>query len=237
MGSGRIWTQMASGANAVRRRTPPTTLVVALVPLAVAVNFVANLAASTLALPIYLDTVGTFLAAVLLGPWWGALVGVLTNGVGAWQNGVSNVLFAPVNVAAALVWGYGIRSLGLGRNVVSFFGLAVIVGIVTGALSTPIVIFLGYATGHPSDLLTAGLLGAGLPLGVAVLGSSVLSSVADKVVSAYAGLGLTAALPVPVASRALLPDQPGARRLLVAVVGILAGIAMAFLVALPAPTA
>ena len=51
---------------------PPTTLVVTLVPLAVAVNFVANYAVAALGLPIYLDTIGTFLASVLLGPWWGA---------------------------------------------------------------------------------------------------------------------------------------------------------------------
>lgn len=224
---------MASGANAARGSRPSTTLVVALVPLAVAINFIANLAAATLALPIFLDTVGTFLAAVLLGPWWGALVGLLTNGIGVLQNGASNALFAPVNIAAALLWGYGIRTFGLGRGVVPFFGLAVLVGIVTGALATPIVIVLGYATGHPSDLLTAGLLGAGLPLGLAVLASSVMASVADKVVSAYAGLALTAALPAAIAARSVLPEQPGTRRLIVAVVGILAGIAMAFLVAIP----
>ncbi|MDP2349568.1 MAG: ECF transporter S component, partial [Chloroflexota bacterium] len=155
-----------------------------LVPLAVGVNFVANSAAGMLRLPIYLDTIGTVLAAVLLGPWWGALAGALTNVVGIVPSGVSNLLFAPVNVAAALLWGYGIRSLGLGRNAVLFFMVAVIVGVVTGILATPIVLFLyGGATGHPSDLITAALASFGLER--ATLTSSVLSSIADKVVSAY----------------------------------------------------
>jgi energy-coupling factor transport system substrate-specific component len=226
---------MAPSGTAIRHGAPPTTLIVALVPLAVAINFVANWVAATLGLPIYLDTVGTFLAAVLLGPWWGALAGVLTNGVGVLVNGASNALFAPVNVVAALIWGYGIRSFGMGRNAVSFFALAVIVGVATGALATPIVIFLGYATGHPSDLITAGILGFGVSLELAVLVSSVLSSVADKVVSGYVGLALTAALPAAVVAGVVLPEQPGARRLAVALAGILVGVAMALLVALPKP--
>ena len=212
-----------------RPGAPPTTLVIALIPLAVAVNFVANWVAGLLRLPIYLDTIGTFLAAVLLGPWWGALAGVLTNALGIAPNGVSNLLFAPVSVAAALVWGYGIRSLGLGRSGVAFFLLAVVVGIVTGVLATPIVLFLfGGATGHPSDLITAALASIGLEKATMI--SSVLSSVPDKVISSYIGLAITAALPVAVAARAVLPEQPGTRRLTVALAGILVGIALAVVV-------
>lgn len=213
---------MAFRSNEARTGDLPTTLAMALVPLAVAVNFVANSAAGMLRLPIYLDTIGTVLAAVLLGPWWGALAGVLTNVVGVVPSGVSNLLFAPVNVAAALLWGYGIRSLGLGRNAILFFMVAVLVGVVTGVLATPIVLFLyGGATGHPSDLITAALSSFGLER--ATLTSSVLSSIADKVVSAYIGLALIGALPATVAARAVLPEQPGTRRLTVALTGILVG--------------
>jgi energy-coupling factor transport system substrate-specific component len=226
---------MAVGTNVTRGGGPPTTLVIALVPLAVAINFVANWAAGLTRLPIYLDTIGTFLAAVLLGPWWGALAGLLTNMVGVVPNGVSNLLFAPVNMAAALLWGYGIRSLGLGRNAVLFFALAAIVGVVTGVLATPIVLFLyGGATGHPSDLITAALASFGLER--ATLVSSVASSVPDKIISAYVGLALTGALPAAVAARAVLPEQPGTRRLVVALAGILVGVGLAIaVVALQAP--
>jgi energy-coupling factor transport system substrate-specific component len=226
----------ASPAAAARPGPPPTTLVVALVPLAVAVNFVANSVVAVLGLPIYLDTIGTFLASVLLGPWWGALAGVLTNVVGAVPNGVSNLLFAPVNVAAALLWGYGIRRFGLGRNAVPFFGLAAVVGVVTGVLATPIVLFLfGGSTGHPSDLITAALASFGIER--AALVSSVASSVPDKVIASYAGLAITAALPAAVAARAVLPEAPGTRRLAVAIAGMLVGVALAAVVVLAQPPA
>src|SRR3954466_14261198 len=139
---------------AARPGPPPTALVVTLIPLAVAVNFVGNLAIAPLGLPIYLDTIGTFLAAVLLGPWWGALAGVLTNVLGAFPNGVTNVLFAPVNVVAALAWGYGGRRPGRGTPPVPFFALAIVVGLATAAAATPIVLLLGGSTGHPSDVVT-----------------------------------------------------------------------------------
>ncbi len=227
---------MTARTDGARPGAPPTTLVVALIPLAVAVNFLANWLAGLLRLPIYLDTIGTFLAAVLLGPWWGALAGVLTNVLGIVPNGVSNLLFAPVSMVAALMWGYGVRSFGLGRSSVAFFLLAVAVGVVTGVLATPIVLFLfGGATGHPSDLITAALATFGLER--AVLTSSILSSIPDKVISAYAGLAITAALPVAVAARAVLPSQPGTRRLVVALVGILAGVAIAIGVVLTQPPA
>jgi energy-coupling factor transport system substrate-specific component len=227
---------MAAWTDTTRGDRPPTTLVIALVPLAVAINFVANWAASLVRLPIYLDTIGTFLAAVLLGPWWGVLTGLLTNVVGVVPNGVSNLLFAPVNMAAALLWGYGIRSLGLGRSDVLFFLLAVAVGVVTGVLATPIVLYLyGGATGHPSDLITAAFASFGLER--ATLVSSVLSSVPDKIISAYVGLALTAALPASVAARAVLPEQPGTRRLVAAVVGILVGVALSLAVVVLQPPA
>ena len=221
-------------ADAAGRGAPATSLVIALVPLAVAINFAASWMAGILRLPIYLDTIGTFLAAVLLGPWWGALAGVLTNAVGVTVNGPSNLLFAPVNIAAALIWGYGIRSLGLGRNNVTFFLLAAFVGVVTGVLATPIVLFVyGGATGHPSDLITAALSSFGLDR--ATLVSSVMSSIPDKVISAYVGLAMTAALPAAVAARAVLPEQIGNRRLVAALVGILVGVGLAIAVFLIQP--
>ncbi len=227
---------MTASSGGVRSGAPPTMLVIALIPLAVAVNFIANWVAGLLRLPIYLDTIGTFLAAVLLGPWWGALAGVLTNVLGIVPNGVSNLLFAPVSVVAALLWGYGIRSFGLGRSSIAFFLLAVAVGVVTGALATPIVLFLfGGATGHPSDLITAALASFGLER--ATLISSVLSSIPDKVISAYAGLAITAALPVVVTARAVLPEQPGTRRLGLAIGGVLVGVGLAIAVALTQPPA
>ena len=39
------------------------------IPIAIAINYVGSTLAGTLHLPIYLDTIGTFLIALIAGPW------------------------------------------------------------------------------------------------------------------------------------------------------------------------
>ncbi|MEZ5189909.1 MAG: hypothetical protein R2717_02785 [Schumannella sp.] len=48
----------------------PTTLIVTLVPVCVALNIVGGYIASALRLPVYLDMIGTAISAIVLGPWW-----------------------------------------------------------------------------------------------------------------------------------------------------------------------
>ena len=45
------------------------------VPVGIGINIVGGLLATTFKLPVFLDTIGTILAAAILGPWWGALTG------------------------------------------------------------------------------------------------------------------------------------------------------------------
>ena len=61
----------------------PLTYVVALVPVAAALNIVGGQINTILKLPTFLDMIGTAVVAIVLGPWWGALVGVITNVVSA----------------------------------------------------------------------------------------------------------------------------------------------------------
>ena len=49
------------------------------IPIAIAINYVVSTLAGTLHLPIYLDTIGTFLIALIAGPWVGGLTGALSN--------------------------------------------------------------------------------------------------------------------------------------------------------------
>ena len=94
----------------------PLTLVVALVPAAAALNIVGGYINNALHLPIFLDMIGTCVAAIVLGPWWGSLVGVITNVGGSFFTGPIGIPFALANVAGALVWGYGVRSWGMGST-------------------------------------------------------------------------------------------------------------------------
>lgn len=217
----------------------PLTLVVALVPAAAALNIVGGTINTALKLPTFLDMIGTSVAAIVLGPWWGALVGVITNVGGAFFNGPIGIPFALANVTGALVWGYGVRSWGMGRNHVTYFILNILVALAVSAAAAPIVIFVfGGATGHSSDALTAAFAQAGNNLVTSVFASNVIVSLADKIIAGYVGLAIIAALPSNLTAGLTLPTQAGMKAVLAAVVGIVIGVALVLvytLILAPAP--
>jgi energy-coupling factor transport system substrate-specific component len=147
-------------------------------------------------LPLYLDMVGTVVAAVMLGPWWGAGVGAATNVLGSVISGPASLAFIPVNVVGALVWGYGVRH-GWGRSAARFLVLSMAVGVACTLVAAPIVllVFGGYTFLHAEDTLTRTIVGHVGHLGVAVFASNLITSLADKVISGFVGLAVVESLP------------------------------------------
>jgi ABC-type Co2+ transport system permease subunit len=203
----------------------PLSYVVALVPVAAALNVVGGTINTALGLPTFLDMIGSAVVAILLGPWWGALVGVVSNIGGALILGPVGIPFALVNVAGALVWGYGVRSFGMGASAPRFFLLNVVVALVTSAVAAPIVVFVfGGATGHPSDALTIVFANAGQGLFAAVLASNILVTLADKTISGFVALSIIEALPPELSRDVRLPAPTNMRPILVAVAGVVVGV-------------
>jgi len=75
-------------------------------------NYVGVLLTSNLRSVLFFDMIGTAFTSYLLGPWWGAAVGLLSssfiNFVAYPGNGAEKIIFpwALVNMAGALFWGY-----------------------------------------------------------------------------------------------------------------------------------
>lgn len=77
---------------------------------------------------LFLDMTGTALVAFLLGPWWGAIVALLSNSVVNWllypETGADVIIFpwSLVNITGAVYWGWMARQIGFqkylraGRN-------------------------------------------------------------------------------------------------------------------------
>ena len=72
---------------------------------------------------LFLDMTGTALVAILLGPWWGAIVALLSNSVVNWllypEAGADVVIFpwSLVNMTGALFWGLLARQAGFQKYV------------------------------------------------------------------------------------------------------------------------
>ncbi|MCW5875826.1 MAG: hypothetical protein KIS85_02985 [Anaerolineales bacterium] len=216
---------MASKAK-TRAVRIPLTYVVALVPVAAALNIVGGTIRSALQLPIFLDMIGTAVTAIVLGPWWGALVGAITNIVNSFISGPISLPFAVVNVVGALVWGYGHR-WGWGKTNVGFFLLNILVAFLCSVTAVPIYVFIfGGATGHFSDVMTAAFLAMGQNLIVSVFSSNILVSLADKIISGYVALAIIEALPANLTQNLQLPKAEGLNRIILPVVGVVIGVAV-----------
>jgi len=209
----------------LNRNNLPMTLIVTLIPVSVALNIVGGYIASALRLPVYLDMIGTAISAIVLGPWWGALVGVLTNTGSALISGPVSLPFALVNVVGALLWGYGVRSWKLGRTIPRFFLLNVIVAIACTIVAAPIIVLVfGGATGNAADALTGTFLAVGQNLVGSVFSSNILTSLADKIIGGFVALAIIEALPKSLTANIDIVKATPLKGILLAVAGIVIGV-------------
>src|SRR5215208_1837659 len=132
-----------------------TTRAWVLIPVGVGINFVGGTLVTVLKLPIFLDTIGTILVALLAGPWVAALTGLITNLVLAVSD-PTLIAFAPVNVAIGLIAGFlALRGWFKTYPKIVLSGLIIML---TGAiLSAPIVVlaFAGVQGSPGRSALTA----------------------------------------------------------------------------------
>jgi energy-coupling factor transport system substrate-specific component len=219
---------LAQAATHRRLLHVSATQAVMIVALCAALNVLGGFAAKTLAIPIvYLDTIGTFVAAVVLGPWWGAAAGATYNVVASLTFDPGTWPFAVVSLVVALLWGYGIRSFGLGRSAASFFGLGIVVAVISAIAASPIVLWLyGGATGSASDAITFLFELVGLDQGLSVFVSNLVSNSADKLIAGSVGLALVRALPAVYLADLRLPAQSRFGLLGTAVAGVAIGLVL-----------
>jgi energy-coupling factor transport system substrate-specific component len=164
------------------------TYVAIMIPLGVAINYVGGLLNSALGGPLYLDSIGTAVVAAVMGPWVGAISGLLFNIVSALMGGnMMSALFGICNIGTGLIVGYMTKwgffekwwqVLIVANVLVSFWNAAtgspiasVVYGGVDGSAGTSVSIAALQAIG--ADLVTAGFI-ARMPLNLIDKGIAVL---------------------------------------------------------------
>lgn len=167
---------------AQRVREDFSLLAILLIPIAIAVNFVGGSLALALKLPLFLDSIGTFLVAMLAGPLVGALTGFLSLAVVSATDPTSLPWTVQATIVGAVV-GVLARRGGfdrLWRIIVST--LLVIALSVSLVVLIRLLVFGGFnATG--SAFIAAALVAAGVPMLPAQFASSFVAELPDKVLS------------------------------------------------------
>lgn len=157
-------------------------IAILLIPIGVAINVVVALIVQLLKLPVYLDTIGTALTAMIGGPWIGMATGLITNILKGIYDPFS-FAFIPVQLLIGLVVGllsiYGMMTK-IWKVVVSGLILTLAVTLVSAPIQ---VIAFGGIAGNSSDALVAVLVASGQQLWTAVFSKTIIVEIVDKIIT------------------------------------------------------
>ena len=144
-----------------------------LIVISIAINMIGGQLASMVKLPIFLDSIGTLISAVLLGPVIGMLTGLLTN----------------------LLWGLLTDPIAA-----AFAPVAMVIGLVAGCLAVVAVplrtALFGGVTGSGADLFVAWMHSMGQNLVESVAITVIGANLVDKILTAVIVWLLLRQLPI-----------------------------------------
>ena len=87
-----------------------TVVQVCFIALSAVINIIGGNLALVLRLPIYLDSIGTFLASALLGPVGGVLAGVVSGVISGITTDIYSLYFIPVQIVTGVAAGILFRT-------------------------------------------------------------------------------------------------------------------------------
>lgn len=177
------------------------TAALVLIPAAVGINYIGKLFAGVLKLPLWLDSIGTCLAACLAGPAVGAIAGAANNLIyGLTMDPISTV-YALSQAALGIVVGL-MSYYGRMKNLRGTILTGVLAGLAAVIVSTPLnMMFWGGTTGNLwGDIVYAGALSQGLPAWIASTADEIVVDLPDKIVVLLLVTGLYRGFPKSILS-------------------------------------
>ena len=163
-----------------------TPAVIGLIPAAVGINYVAKAFAEGLKLPVWLGSLGTFLASMLAGPIPGAISGFINNVIYGLTLSPVSTVYALTSIGIGIAVGV-LHAKGGFSSARKIFVSALIIALVSSVISTPLnVIFWGGQTGIAwGDSLFAVLVANHVPVFIASFVDEFVLDILDKVVVSY----------------------------------------------------
>lgn len=147
----------------------------------IALNLVMSKVAATLALPVYLDSVGTILAAAML-PWWvTVLVGAATSILAGFIVHPAFFYYIGTQIVIALIAVAAVR-LGAFNKIYTSILTGIVIAVSAAIVSAPVtVLAFGGVTLGGTTAINAVLLAAGQNIWKSVLGGSLIVESLDKI--------------------------------------------------------
>ncbi|WP_252236630.1 ECF transporter S component [Clostridium sp. CH2] len=165
--------------------------------LCIVINLVGGFIALSFKLPIYIDTIGTLLSAVLLGPINGGIVGGLTSIVNGSTFDPISFYFMPVQIIVGLSTGVCFKNSKF-EGIKS--ALSIILITILGSITASIVaafVFNG-VTSSGSSIFVAVFKNLGISTVTAVFSTQIFTDLLDKVVSFVLVFSVVKAMPIKI---------------------------------------
>lgn len=134
---------------------------ITLIALAVVINIVGSYIALGLHLPIYLDSMGTIMTAILLGPFYGLFPGVLSALVTGMTSDIYALYYMPVGIVLGIVTGFVFQKNKSNKLFVKSFCISVPASLISACITANL---FGGITSSGSTMLVQLL--AKTPLGL-----------------------------------------------------------------------
>ncbi|HFZ7220515.1 TPA: ECF transporter S component [Streptococcus agalactiae] len=154
---------------------------ISFISIAIAINLVGANLALFLRLPIYLDTIGTLLIAVILGPWYAASTAFLSALINWMTTDIFSLYYSPVAIAVAIITGILIKrnckpSSLLWKSLIISLPGTIIASVIT------VILFKGI-TSSGSSIIAQFLHGIGLDMTSSLILVQVGTDYMDRLIS------------------------------------------------------
>lgn len=134
---------------------------ITLIALAIVINIVGSYIALGLHLPIYLDSMGTIMTAILLGPFYGLFPGVLSALITGMISDIYALYYMPVGIVLGVVTGFVFQKNKSNKLFVKSFCISVPASLISACITATV---FGGITSSGSTMLVQLL--AKTPLGL-----------------------------------------------------------------------
>ena len=180
-----------------------------LIPACIGINYLGKLFASVLKLPLWLDSIGTCIGAVLGGPIIGGICGAANNLIYGFTTGDSiTLVYALTSLGIGVAVGIMAR-LGRMKKLSGAVLTACVAGFVAVLISTPLnILFWGGTTGNLwGDAVFAWSQASGLPVALGSFLDEVIVDVPDKLITLLIVFAIIKGLPKKLTSLYEMGDE------------------------------
>ena len=182
---------------------------IVLIPACIGINYLGKLFASVLKLPLWLDSIGTCIGAVLGGPIIGGICGAANNLIYGFTTGDSiTLVYALTSLGIGVAVGIMARLVRM-KKLSGAVLTACVAGFVAVLISTPLnILFWGGTTGNLwGDAVFAWSQASGLPVALGSFLDEVIVDVPDKLITLLIVFAIIKGLPKKLTSLYEMGDE------------------------------